>query len=449
MNDAYLLGLLAMGIAAIVLLTARFKLDAFFVLLLVALVVGLSAGIPFAGKEGIVAVLKEGFSETMRSIGLVIVIGSALGMVLEQAGFTAQMADVVLRLVGEGRAALAMSLTGFVVGVPLFCDSGFIVLSALNNSLARRTSTSAVAMATALSTGLYSVHCLIPPHPGATAAAGMMGVDAGVMMFWGLLLAVPCAVSGLWWALRVARAQRMTEQPPQPTPSTQPKTKNQKPKTNYLAFLPVAVPVLLIALKAFVPASMGSLHGAMQFLGEPVVALLCGLAVALALVFGLKAHQRSYINQWLAEGVVKSGSIVLVIAAGGAFGAVLKAAGIAAVLGTLLAGTGLGIGIPFVIAALLKTAQGSSTVAVITTASLLAPMMTAIGLDTPNEHVLATLAMGAGSMVVSHANDGYFWVTTDFSTIQARDVLRSHTIATGLMGCTALLVLVLASLFIQ
>ena len=167
---------LIVGIAVIILLTAVYKVHAFFALLIASFIVGLGMRIPVTG---VVTAVKEGFGNIMNSLGLIIVLGTALGVLLEHTGSTKVLADAILRRTSERRASLAMSLTGFIVGLPIFCDSGYIVLSGLNNSLAKRTGIPLVIMSVSLASGLYAVHCLIPPHPGAAAAAGVFGVDFG------------------------------------------------------------------------------------------------------------------------------------------------------------------------------------------------------------------------------------------------------------------------------
>ncbi|MES1225084.1 MAG: GntP family permease, partial [Bacteroidota bacterium] len=164
---------LVIGIAVIVLLTARYRVHAFFALMIACFIVGLGIQMPVAD---IIATAKDGFGNIMKSLGFIIVLGTALGILLQHAGSTHVIADFIVKKTGPRYAALAMSITGFVVGLPVFCDSGYIVLNGLNLSVAKRTGTPVLNMSVALATGLYSVHCLIPPHPGAAAAAATMGV---------------------------------------------------------------------------------------------------------------------------------------------------------------------------------------------------------------------------------------------------------------------------------
>src|ERR1700761_1017050 len=198
--DVFLLRVLVcllIGIGVIVLLTAKYRLHAFFALVIACFLVGLGVGLPLAD---VLTAIKDGFGNILKSLGALIVLGTTLGAVLEYTGATRVMANAILNKVGKKRAPLAMSITGLIVGLPIFCDSGYIVLSGLNKSLAKSTGVSMVIMAGSLATGLYAVHCLIPPHPGASAAAGTIGVDFGGVILVGALVAIPAMIVGNLWA---------------------------------------------------------------------------------------------------------------------------------------------------------------------------------------------------------------------------------------------------------
>ena len=199
MTTAFLQVLLSLtaGIGLIVLLTVRFRVHAFFALFLACFVVGLGVQLPVAG---IITAMKEGFGHILKNLGFVIMLGTMLGVLLEHTGATRVMAAAILKFVGEKNAAVAMGITGFIVGLPIFCDSGYIVLSGLNKSVARRSGVSILVMSVSLAAGLYAVHCLVPPHPGATAAAGIIGTDIGKLILTGSLVAIPAAIAGCWWA---------------------------------------------------------------------------------------------------------------------------------------------------------------------------------------------------------------------------------------------------------
>jgi gluconate:H+ symporter, GntP family len=267
---------LATGIAVIVLLTAVFRIHAFFALLIACFVVGLGMQMPVAT---IITVTKQGFGNIMQSLGFIIVLGTTLGVVLEHTGSTKVMATYILKRIGEKHAPLAMSLTGFIVGLPIFCDSGYIVLSGLNNSLCRRTGISVAIMSVSLATGLYSVHCLIPPHPGAAAAAGTIGVDYGKLILTGILVAIPGMLAGYGWARYAGKKIKNDE------PVETPVVGLNMPTPSVLqSFLPVVVPIILIGVKSFLTIEAGATTPAWMQLflvtGDPVIALTVGIILA-------------------------------------------------------------------------------------------------------------------------------------------------------------------------
>lgn len=443
-NTYYLLFLLMASIAFIVWFTAYKKVNAFFALLLAALGVGLLSGMPL---DHIASTLKTGFGHTMEKIGLLIILGTTLGVLLEKTGATISMANAILRMVREKNAPAAIALTGFVIGLPIFCDSGFIILSGLNHSLVKKTHFKMPVMAAALATSLYSVHCLVPPHPGITAAVGTAGGELGMVMLWGLGLALPAALVGFLWSIR--RGRKVTHEYIEPE-AVRVVVDCLPPAT--LSFLPVVLPILLIAVKSlmmlYLPSYRVSQSVFLQmvsFAGEPVIALALGIIVSFSLV---QTGYKKELSHWLAEGVEKAGMILAIIAAGGMFGEVLQGTGMGKNLGELLGGLSLGIFFPFLIAAILKTAQGSSTVAVITAASLVTPMLADLGIQSPIGLTLSILSMGAGSMMVSHANDAYFWVISRFSNLETAATLKVYSMATVFMAVTVqLLIWMLFRLF--
>ena len=376
-----------------------------------------------------------------------IILGIIIGLLLEQTGATLSMALAILRLTGRKRADLAIGMSGFVTGIPIFCDSGFIVMSGLNRALVRRTGRPMVYMATLLATGLYSVHCLIPPHPGAMAAAGLMKTNVGYLIGLGLLLAVPGAAAGFAWARWMCRHEPHAEADETAVELSAEKDGALPPLGH--AFLPIVVPLVLLSARSAVmlkaPGAAGPVAKAIGVIGQPEVALLIGVGLAVTLV---KRMDRALLGGLFEKAVEKAGPILVLTGAGGIFGAVIKATGAGESAGHWLAATGLGLAIPFLIAALLKTALGSSTVAIMTAASIVAPMLAALHLDGSTGRLLATLAMGAGSMIVSHANDSYFWVVTRFSGLEVGQTLRVFTSATLVSGIAVFLTVLLCSRFL-
>ena len=446
MSFPVVLSLVLVGIVLIVLLTSWLKHNTFLSMFIVALLLGVVV-IP---AKDVVPVITDGFGNTMKSIGVIIVLGIMIGVLLEKTGATVSLAAAILRLTGKERAGLAIGITGLLVGIPIFCNSGFIMLSGLNRSLVRRSGKPMLYMATMLATGLYSIHCLIPPHPGAMAAVSLIQPNIGQVILLGIGIAVPAAGAGFAWARFLCRHEPCSH-PDLPTAEEPPSVETEPNLPSpFRSFLPILIPLMLLTAKSIItlqqPAPTGWLANTISLLGCPEVALLIGVGLAVTLFPKINPRVVSGLFE---EAIEKAGPILVLTGAGGIFGAVIKATGVGEQAGAYLAGTGLGLTIPFIISAFLKTAQGSSTVAIMTAASMVAPMLGALHLDNNHGKLLATLAMGAGSMVVSHANDSYFWVVTKFSDLEAGPALRVYTTTTLVMGLTAFLAILLCARFLN
>lgn len=441
MNILLTSALVLISILAIILLTSKLKLQAFVALFLVSVFLAFTA-LPV---EKVVATLKTGFGNTMASIGFLIIFGAIIGITLDKTGATLSIAKFILSKTGEKRSAQALGITGFIAGIPIFCDSGFIITSGLARSFSAKTGIAMPFMATVLATALYSVHCLIPPHPGALAASGVIGVNIGYLIIIGILFAIPGAISAFFWSRWMTKGKDYKPA----VLSGNPEERDRSLPDPFLSFLPIVVPLLLITLKSLVmlvdkdPNSV--LNRVLYFPGEPVFALAIGAIMAL---FLLKNRSVISMNALFSEAVEKAGPILIITAAGGMFGMVIKETGTGEALGGYLSGSSLGLAIPFIIAAIMKTAQGSSTVAIITTASFVAPMMTLLGLDSEWGKLLTMLSMGAGSMIVSHANDSYFWVISNFGGVDPTVNLKVYSTSTIVMGVTVFACVWLTSLFV-
>jgi GntP family gluconate:H+ symporter len=422
----YLLLCLLAGILFIIILTAKFGIPPFFALIAASFLVGLSVQMPLAD---VLTAIKEGFGNIMKSLGLIIVMGTTLGVVLEHNGSIAVMSDFIIKKMGEKYIALSMNIIGFIVGMPVFCDSGFIILSSLNKSISRRTAISPLVTSISLATGLLSVHCLIPPHPGAAAAASLLEVDFGKLLLAGILIAIPASLTGYLWAVYAGKKNHveLPEEEEIKIPAT------AQPSA-FESFLPIVIPVILMAAKSLTTwgkPSSGIWTNILSSAGEPVIALSIGVLLAM---ISWKGKKIKIVTTLLSEAVEKAGGILVIIGAGGAFGAVLAAMHLGQHFSNVLPLASMGILFPFLITSLLKTAQGSSTVAIITAASLIQPLLPSLGLSSDNGRLLCVLSMGAGSMIISHANDVYFWVIARFSSIETRPMFRTYTPATLWMG---------------
>ena len=435
--------LVLIAIVLIVLLTSVLKLNAFVSLFAVSLLLALTA---LPGRN-VISVMKDGFGGTMSSIGFLIIFGAMIAVILEKSGGAVSIANYMLSKTGKSKAAAALGITGFIAGMPIFCDSGFIILSGLAKSFSTKSKIALPFVTIVLATSLYSVHCLLPTHPGALAAAGIIDVNVGHLILLGTLYAIPAVLAAFFYTKWMTRNEPAYEDE-LPENNLQIPEQKDLPAVG-LSLLPIIAPLVLIALgslmKVFDFPESNFFVKSIVFIGQPVMALLAGVILSFLLIknSGIKS-----INLLFDSAIEKAGPILIIVASGGMFGLVIKETGVGAYIGELLVNTGLGLAVPFLIAAILKTAQGSSTVAIITAASFVAPMLPALGLQTETGKLLTMISMGAGSRMISHANDAYFWVITRFSGININTTLRVYSTATIIMGITVFLCVILTSWFI-
>ncbi|MFH1742014.1 MAG: GntP family permease, partial [bacterium] len=405
----YLGFLLILAVVFIIVSTTKLNLHPFLALLFAAFGFGLCARMPL---PDIVDSVNKGFGGTIGYIGIVIVCGTIIGTFLEKSGGAFAMAKSILGIMGKKNVPFAMATIGFFVSIPVFCDSGFVILSPLGKALAKQAKVSLAACAIALSLGLYATHTMVPPTPGPIAAAGILGADLGQVIGWGILASLSALVISCLFAVKYAARIHIDPAPDQSDADLEQKLKEAPSSAK--AFTPILLPIILIVLKSIAdlpskPFGAGGFSTGIGFVGHPVVALLIGVLIAFTLPKRLDTSMFSA-SGWVGQALVNSAIIILITGAGGAFGKILQNSGIADVIGESVADMKLGVWLPFLIAAAIKTAQGSSTVAIITTASLMEPMMNSLGFDSSAARALVVVIIGAGSMVVSHANDSFFWV---------------------------------------
>ncbi|RZT99062.1 putative D-glycerate permease [Advenella incenata] len=448
----YLVAILAILIALIVLATTKLKLHPFLALLAAAFIGGFMYQVPLLD---IVKHITTGFGGIMGSIGIVIVLGTIIGVILEKTGAAITMADSIIKLLGNRFPTLTMSVIGYLVSIPVFCDSGYVILNSLKEAIAKRMNVSLIAMSVALATGLYATHTFVPPTPGPIAAAGNLGLgdNLGLVILVGLVVAAVTALAGLLWANIFLKKDIELEDPVVPVGPNQGLMKTREeygvlPSTAQ-AFTPIFLPIILICIGSVVafpskPFGEGVFANILLFLGHPVVALLAGMISAMFLLKG--TGKRQQFHDYVAEGLTSAAPILLITGAGGAFGAILKVTPLGDYIGTTLSAMGIGLFMPFIVSAALKTAQGSTTVALVTTSALVAPMLGQLGLDSEMGRVLTVMAIGAGGMTVSHANDSFFWVVTQFSRMRVSTAYYAQTMATLIQGVVGMITVWLLSL---
>ena len=437
--------LLVLSVLFIILLTAKWKVHPFLALLGAALFFALFSGMSL---ETIVKLVNDGFGITLGKIGIVIILGVIIGAFLEHSGGAYKLAEVVLKIIGKKRVHAAMGIVGFIVSIPVFADSGFIILNPLNKSLTKKAKLSIVGTATALILGLMITHVLVPPTPGPIAAAGIIGADVGLVMLVGLIIGLLSLVVAVIYCKKMGSKHYIDPNPDITEEEIQEKMK-QAPSA-FKSFLPILIPILLIVGKSIMEFNLTEgqeVSGVVKFIsfiGSPIIALIIGMFFAFLLPEKWD-NEMLATTGWVGKALADASNIILITGAGGIFGTILQNSGIADVLAESLSGANLGIWLPFLLCAAIKTAQGSSTVALITTASIVAPLLLTMGFSTEIDKALVVAAIGAGAMVVSHANDSGFWILTQFSGIDVKTGYRVYTLGTFIVGTFAALCVFIAT----
>ena len=430
------------AIVVMIVLISKLKVHPFLSIMAISLLLAILAGIPLTQIPGVIG---AGFSGTFTSIGIVIILGAFIGAVLEKTGAALKLADMVISVVGEKNPELAIELMGWVVSIPVFCDSGFVILNPIRKALVKRTGTSSVAMTVCLSCGLYIAHVFIPPTPGPIAAAQTLGAGEYLLLVigMGVLCSILPLIAGLIYAKIIGRkiksADELTGSGETVKTYEELKAEFGKLPGGFNAIAPLIVPIILMALSSIV--AMAHWEGAaadfFTFLGTPIMALAVGTVLAIVQLF-TAGKQKDFYN--LTNETLKTvGPILFVTAAGGVLGKVISSSDMVNFItehaNVLQA---MGIFFPFLLAAILKSAQGSSTVAITTTAGIVAPLLPVLGFTAPVQIALVVMAIGAGAMTVSHANDSYFWVVTNFGEMKPEEGYRTQTLMTLIIGIAAM-----------
>jgi gluconate:H+ symporter, GntP family len=426
-----------LAIAFVVLSSTVLKIHPLASLLLAALFVGISAGLPI---HKLAEIIGKGFGDLMTKIGLMVILGCVIGAILDKSGAAIKVADIIIASFGKKHPTFAMSVIGALVGIPVFCDSGFIILSKLNKLVAKKSKVPLATIAIGLSGGLFATHTLVPPTPGPLSVAGALNISdsIGLVIVVGLLVSVPSLFISTWFANKFTKKVILI---PDDEEIHESESDAHLPSA-WLAFMPILLPIILISLASFAkilhfPVNITLWLG---FVGSPLVSFL--LAIFLS-YFLFPDRPTERLLECFKSGINHCGTTLVLVGAGGAFGAVLKETSLNQIMTDWLMNnqsSGLAFLIfAFNIAAFFKTAQGSTTSAMVLTSSILAPILISVGFDAPLELTLLLMAIGSGAMVVSHANDAWFWVVSQFTGLSQKDALKTHTLLTGLQGIASLI----------
>lgn len=444
----YSIILLVLSIVLLMVLISKLRVHAFLSLLIVSLLLGLASGMPLGDVTNTVA---AGFGGTMQSIGIVIVCGVVVGEILECTGAAQKIADSILGLVGIKRAPLATAITGGVVSIPTFCDSGYVILNPVIKALSKKGSIPYMVLVTSLMCGLLTTHSLVPPTPGPIAVAGILGADVGIVMIYGLIISVPVIlVTQLWCNSKYLK----TKYPEIAETDEADIAANDKFKeivahapSTFMSYMPIVIPIILIVVRSFFTQyytdTESMLYQVVGFVGTPYVALLIGALFSFLLPTKLTPEVT---DTWVATAIQKSAEILLITGIAGCYGKVLQAIGVGDVLAGIISGIGLpSVFLPFVISAIVLMAQGSATVAMTTTAAIILPLLPTLGISPE----LATISIAGGSFCGVLPMGSYFWCVTKLSGFDMKKGYVAVTATTYIMGITALAAITIMSFVVH
>lgn len=418
--------------------TSYLKWHPFLVLLLAALGLAFLLGIPASEVPGVIS---EGFGSMFEAIGLLILFGAWIGVSLEATNGTTAIALGILKGLSRLPMQYVLGSLGYLVSIPVFCDAAFVILAPIAKKLSGGNNRYKNALIVALSTGLFSSHVLVPPTPGPLAAAANLQLkNLSLLLIFGGVLAFMLMLSGATFAYFMSRNQQgvIEEQP-----ISAPETEDKKALPSFkLAILPLLIPISLMAIDAFspllFPETKGNIiHQGVAFLGSPTIALLLGSLAAFWMCYQHHVNLKPVIE----KGIAQAAPILLITAMGGALGKIIGFASLTENISLDIFQNSWGLILPFLLSALLKSAQGSSTVAIITVSSLMFPLLPVLGMDSEMGKIWVILAIGTGAVTVSHANDSYFWIVSQVGGIAVKQAYKTHTLATLAQGITGLLII--------
>ena len=434
-----LLVLFVIAVALLLFAIIALKLDAFIALEVVAILTGFMVKMPLAD---IAKGIATGFGNTMGSIGIVIGLGVILGRILEEAGATEQIANGLLKLTGKKNAPLAVNLTGYLVSIPVFFDAAFVILISLIREISRKTKISFTTFVTALAIGLIVTHAMVIPTPGPVAVAGNMGISMGFFTLYAIIASLPASLIGGWlYGLFLGKKYPFKPEEVEDEIPNEEEKKSSKPSFGLSLFV-LLLPIILILLGTILSVLLpkGSPSSKLfSFIGDKNIAMLIGVIVAM---ISMKKYLQDSLEGVITRAIAATGVILLITGAGGSFGNIINSSGIGAFIVDTFKNMHISVLIfAFLLSQVLRAAQGSTTVALITTSSILGPMASKLGVSP----ILVALAICAGGIGLSLPNDSGFWVVSKFSKFDTTKTMEVWTLGGTITGVTALIVILILS----
>ncbi len=444
---------LIIGLLFLIGMIVKTKIHTFLALIIAAIFIGVAGGMPY---NDVLKSVTEGFGGTLGSIGIIIGFGVMMGQIFEESNAAKRMAYTFLKVLGKGKEEIAMSITGFLVSIPIFCDSGFVILAPIAKALSKSTGKSIVALGLSLASGLVITHSVVPPTPGPVGAAGIFGANVGLVILWGIVIAIPMVIATLAYAKYLGK--KIYQLPGEDGEWTRPEKiqeysdsrinsfeENEMPSA-FISFAPIVLPIILILINTIISATLKTsgndanpIQEFLIFLGSPIVAV--GIGVLLATFTLTGKMDRKETMRVFEKGIQSAGIIILVTGGGGALGRVLTNSGVGKQIAEGIAKTSIpAIILPFIIATIIRFIQGSGTVAMLTAASISAPITASLGVDP----VFATLSACIGSLFFSYFNDSFFWVVNRTMGIdEAKEQIRGYSIISTIAWATGFITLMI------
>ena len=422
-------------------LSYKFKIRPFLTLLLASFLSGILLQI---GITETLYLIFKGFFNIVILIGPIIITGTLLGKFLNETGTSRKMVNTFISSLGIKNIPISLNIIGFIISIPVFCDSAFILMSSIVKDLSKITKKNIIFLSICLATGLYSAHVFVPPTPGPIAASAIIGADIGLLFIIGIIVGAIVSVSGYFWLRFLFKKEFKLN-------LTKINSNELVSNKNIISFLPVFFPILLISASTIIKypeldINQSQFIRIIEFIGNPEIALFIGFIMTLIFV---KRDNVKDTPQWLIKSLTNSFEILLITGAGGAIGYIIRESGVINDLSISNVSGLASILSIFFIAALVKTIQGSSTVAIVTTCAITAPLIESIGMTSELEKVILIISIGSGAMTISHINDSYFWVVSKYSNIEMNDVLKFFSTATLIQGLTGLLLSIIIFIFIN
>lgn len=453
MSAFYIILIVLLGVAMLLLMVLRFRLSAFIALLITSILVGILAGMPLSE---ITTSIQEGMGSTLGFIAVVVGLGAIFGQMLESSGGARSLAHYLLRKFGKNRSSWALMISGFVIGIPIFLDVGFIILIPIVYALARDTGKSLLFYAIPLLAGLAVTHAMVPPTPGPTAVANILGVDLGWVVLFGVLVGLPTAVIAGPVFGRFIAGRIHVSAPPELTADLK---QDRKSDDNLPSFWAIAIiiliPLLLILVSTFINAGIENkiiekspVTDIIVFIGHPFSALIIATLISILLCLNRKMSGQQILDL-STKALGPAGIIILVTGAGGVLKQILIDSGIGKILAESVAGSSVPlIFLAWSSSALVRITQGSATVAMITAAGIMAPILPSFNLS-QQSLALIVVAIAAGATILSHVNDSGFWIVSKYLGMNEKQTLESWTIMETIIAVSGLVMCLLLSLLVN